>query len=280
MSGNVDSHQRRKLLQLSKSRELKEVLRIDKERRRLWKATWEAPLIPLEKPYQRGWIRWFEWSPEAMRRKDFGVMKNVMDLIQVEEWSIRHDFRPPRKRGIRDARSWHRHLKFSAKELLQKCHDPRLLRYFETWRRHPVNEEGYLRMLVQQGWGGILRFRYPYLIVSRVEPHMITHQRVILPEVEARLSEIERWIDSRGGWEWLEGQLYQRKWKPLPAYERSRKCERLDFREIRSELEEQGRCGEIRAFRVFGCWLVGRPRAIKLGIKPGPAEVFGPRWIG
>ncbi|MEM1083306.1 MAG: hypothetical protein AAGI48_04230 [Verrucomicrobiota bacterium] len=276
MSSESDKLAQRKILQLSKFRELKEVRRIEKERRKLWKATWDAPEIPLEKPYQRGWVRWFEWSKEAQRRKDFEVMKGVMELIQVKEWSIRRDFRPPRKRGVRYAKGWHRHLKFTAKELLRKCQDRRLLRYFETWRRHPINEDGYLRELVQQGWGGIIRFRHPHLLVSRVEPHMITHQKVILPEVEARLSELERWIDSRGGWEWVDGQLYRRKWKPLSAYRRARRRERLDYRDMRSELEEMGRCGVIRAFRVFGEWFWSRLIGVGDWNVPAPFETsFG-----
>lgn len=269
MSGDFDPRLRRKPFHFSKCRELKEIRRLEKERRRLQRATWDAPHIPLEKPYQRGWDRWFEWTPEARRRKDFEVLNGAMALIQVEEWSIRRDFRPLRKRGVRDARSWHRHLKFSAKELLQKCRDPRLLQYFETWRRRPVNESGYLRTLVRDGWGGVVRFRYPQLIASRVEPHMITHQRVIVPEAEARLSEIQRWIDSRGGWEWMDGQMGYGKWRPLPSYDRMRKRGKLMDREIRLELEEVKGRGSFRASFVscLSCWGSGLRSVVSGGYR-------------
>ncbi|GAA5478851.1 hypothetical protein [Haloferula helveola] len=224
----------------------KKVRALHRERRQLWRATRDAEVVPLEKPYQRGWLRSFRWSETARGRKDFDDFEGLLALFQCEQWSRFSDFRPPRWLTWTGRMRWAPYLKFKPRELLRRCESPGWTRYFEISSRRPVEGSGHLRSLIAIGWGGVVRFSHPEWLVPRIEPFMVTHRRIVQPEAEARLAEIQRWIDRHGGEAVFMRALEERRW--LEIDDRHRRRAEADLREVREELEGRG---FIRAFRVW-----------------------------
>ena len=229
-----------------KDRFRKTVRALHRERRQLWRVILDAEVVPLDKPYQRGWVRSFQWSEIARGRKDFDDFEGLLALLQCEQWSRFSDFRPPRWLTWTGRMKWAPHLKFKPRELLGRCEFPRWTRYFEISRRRPVEGTGHLRLLISAGWGGVVRFSHPEWLVPRIEPFMVTHRRIVRPEAEARLAEIRRWIDRHGGEAVFTRALEGRRW--LEIDDRPRRRAEADLKEVREELERRG---FIRAFRVL-----------------------------
>ena len=74
---------------------------------------------------------------------------------------------------------------------------PKLAKFFtfQTWyeygpNRTPYPISGYV-------------FRLPFMFVTEIKPHFIYKIPVIYPEVESRLSEIEKEMETYGGWKRL-----------------------------------------------------------------------------
>lgn len=179
-----------------KTKEERALLALERESRELHTLLREAPLVKLEKPYQRGWERYFILTEEATRRKDAGRLQELLKHVQNHQFSKNALFSSPvAKKSKR--RTFHKHkLKsFTALELIKAQIPEEFLQYFSVQKRRPVTRE-HLLVLLRSGFGGRITLRYPQYFRRKMEPYMITHRKVALPEVESRLHEIEETIYS------------------------------------------------------------------------------------
>lgn len=189
----------------------KHLLRLERELNRLRQAQWHAPVVPLEHPYQRGWLKTFTLREDALHHPELLVFKTVLTTVNDRIHSRTRDF--VRRNGdaiilrprIISPRDWPR--------LAWPISHQRLFAYgqwpvediypwTERYRRHSIC--GF--KLIRTWW-----------LDELVLPYMITHQRVDLPEVRRRLAEIENHLRHRLGLErldWLHG--HRVRWRDSP----------------------------------------------------------------
>ena len=104
---------------------------------------------------------------------------------------------------------------------------------------------GHLGYLGEIRWGGLISFRHPEWLVSRLGPHWITHRRVAMPEVESRIAEIEGWLERSCGWQKL-GRLHgHRRWREDGR--RARRLAALHRRETADEVQVWQKGAELSA---------------------------------
>ena len=172
----------------------KHLLALDREHSRLFQAKYNAPIVPLEKPYQRGWIRYFKLTDEALKREDAKILKEVLDRINVVQYSNTRDFSKTRKTRKNPYGPEHQLRVFNYTCLIFARLRLELKLYFLMRFLYRLNRKGRFSK------NRYFVFRMPHLFESVVEKNMVTHQRVVLPEVEARISEIDRYLSEKKAW--------------------------------------------------------------------------------
>ncbi|GHC45697.1 hypothetical protein GCM10007100_08870 [Roseibacillus persicicus] len=184
-----------------KSRRIQEndrrLLRLDEERRELWSQLRNAPLRKLKEPYQKGWERFFDLSEQAKRRKDSDELEAALHLIRNYQRCSVNPFRQFQWKSRRIVPWEHNLSGLSLRRILSERIPLEYLKHFRLRLREPVTQAR-LRELLRSGWTGLFWFRYPEYAISHVQPFLITHTRVALPEVERRLAEIEANLQNRG----------------------------------------------------------------------------------
>ncbi len=155
------------------------------ELQRLWKVRCDAPLLPLDKPFQRGWTRFFVLRKDALRRKDAAGLKQALEFVQCRQFCRKGDFLSYDWKAGRYYDKGHHLRRFSAKGLLALQMPDAVLARFRHQHHGPFSGRRELRELIAIGWGGQFVFRHPEYCLSVTEPHWITHVRVRYPEVES-----------------------------------------------------------------------------------------------
>jgi hypothetical protein len=218
-----------------KSAVTKKLLAWEREYRDLSRISWEAPLVPLAQPYPRGWERWFEWTPEALSRVDAAHLSVLLEGLQNREISRWPDFRRDRGRSRKVVTVPHELPRWSLWGFMHLRLPAELWGYFETHHHVPLSQLGLLEELRATRWGGPISFRHPQWLVSRVGCHWITHQRVAMPEVESRLSEIDAWMEWSCGWQKLRRLHGRTNWRA--DRRRARLVAAMHRREAADELQ-------------------------------------------
>ncbi len=171
----------------------KHLRRLEREVNRLYQANRAAPAVPLEQPYQRGWSKTYVLRDDVLRRPDAEVFRTVLNVVNNRVHAKTRDFIAAdgepivlRPRMIREA-AWQK-LNWSARH--------RCLFSYGHWR---CDEEQWRALRDRRL---ILGFKLTSIWWLRedMQPLMITHQKVDLPEVRARLAEIEAFMSATVGW--------------------------------------------------------------------------------
>jgi len=175
----------------------KRLLALEREAQRLYQAHWHAPIVPLEHPYQKGWMKTYVLDDRMARRPDIGMFRAMLTQINQRVYSRERSFlsrsgeaivlRP----RIICLREW---MKLAWPASHQKFFGYGQWRLEDApwtplrWRKHITGFK-----LIRAWW-----------LREDLQPHLITHQRVELPEVRARLAEIEAYMTTTGGWRRLD----------------------------------------------------------------------------
>ncbi len=195
----------------------KHLLRLERELTRLRKAKWNAPIIPLEHPYQRGWVKTFKLRDDALHHPEVKVFRAVLLVVNQKVTSRNRDFvhknggpHVLRPRIIPVCEWVRRPWPFSHQRLFA----------YGQWEL----EEIYLWTTHQQrNWIRGFRLMRTWWLEKIVGPLMITHQKVDLPEVRSRIAEIEAHFTARLGRErlsHLHGRRSSWRGRSTPAGER------------------------------------------------------------
>jgi hypothetical protein len=192
----------------------KHLLSHEREADRLRQAQWHAPIVPLAHPYRRGWVKTYVLREDVGRRPDAEVFSAVLKLVNRRVHArtrafIRSNGEPIllEPHVIHVARWRALALPLKQQRLFALGHWPvrdqsgSLVEDRPHWRsfrwsQHQCHVFGYK---LQSMWW----------LVEDIQPHLITHQRVELPEVRRRLAEIDAFMAATCGWERL-GRLHGR----------------------------------------------------------------------
>jgi len=172
--------------------------KLEKQRRNL-------PLMPLEKPYQKGYVRFFVLREDVRQGKQADFFATLLEKINTYQYADNRKFQKKKKRRRKPVyvarkqelcsfsqREWERALesgKFSAKECA----------YFakiECFNRQKDRFETYYEFT--EAW----RFEL------RVKPNMITHYRPVDVAIERELAELDKIIDDYNNWNIITKKIY------------------------------------------------------------------------
>jgi hypothetical protein len=176
--------------------------RLEREERRLWLAYRATPLLPLERPYQRGWIKTFVLEPRVALRPDAHIFREMLRVVNNHVTSPNREFRS--RRGFPIVLGTRRIGLHRWEKLAWPASHQRFFR-LGHWRIE--NEE--FRRPHQRLWQRGYKLVVDWWLKEDIQPLMITHQRVDLPDVNARLAEIHAYMSRTHGWDRL-ARLYGR----------------------------------------------------------------------
>ena len=171
---------------------------LEKQRRNL-------PLVPLEKPYQKGYVRFFVLREDVRQGKQADFFATLLEKINTYQYADTRKFQKKKKRRgkrVYIARKqelyafnqweWQRALergKFTEKE---RAYFARI----ECFNRQKDRFETYYEFT--EAW----RFEL------RVKPNMITHYRPVDIAIERELAELDKIIDDYNNWNIITKKIY------------------------------------------------------------------------
>ena len=174
----------------------KRLLALERELHRLWQAQRRAPVIPLERPYQRGWLKFYVLEDRIDRRPDAAMFHAMLAQVNRCVYARERSF-----------------INRAGHEILLR---PRVIPMHE-WLKlaWPMSHQRFFGFghwrIDDQPWTSIkwrrhitgFKLFHAWWLREEVQPHLITHQRVELPAVRSRIAEIDASLASTCGRERL-----------------------------------------------------------------------------
>jgi len=165
-------HQDKQLIQ--KEREYEQLLDIQRH----------EPMVALDKPYQRGWVRGFELIPEVQNSDKAAFYQEILDRINTWQWHHDEQFKPPKRK-----RCWRR---YDYKELPRLQTIGRYHWHHNTARLSDEQRACFKRVEFWSDhlykWDYYYQFAQPELFEIRVKPKMITHIKQSDAELQQQIN--------------------------------------------------------------------------------------------
>ena len=198
-----------------------------KRQKALFKQRRELPLVPLEKPYQKGYVRFFVLREDVRQGKQADFFETLLEKINTYQYADTRKFQKKKKRRgkrVYIARKqelytfsqweWERALergKFTQKE---RAYFAKIECFNRQKDRFEIHYE------FTEAW----RFEL------RVKPNMITHYRPVDIAIERELAELDKIIDDYKNWGIIHSKIYggsyswnqfQKRYTPKEKYKRT-----------------------------------------------------------
>ena len=198
-----------------------------KRQKALFKQRRELPLVPLEKPYQKGYVRFFVLREDVRQGKQADFFATLLEKINTYQYADTRKFQKKKKRRgkrVYIARKqelytfsqweWERALergKFTQKE---RAYFAKIECFNRQKDRFEIHYE------FTEAW----RFEL------RVKPNMITHYRPVDVAIERELAELDKIIDDYKNWGIIHSKIYgrsyswrqyQKRYMPKEKYKRT-----------------------------------------------------------
>jgi hypothetical protein len=168
----------------------KQLISLHKKRIELQEIKKNLPLVKLENPYQKGWVRTFELRPDITESKNADFYRALLSKINSVQYSNVKHFKTKRRKNRK-------------KKWIDK---PQMLQEFDMcqWSRNAekFSPKEYWCTLSKR-----IRIKYVFIeawrFILKVRPNIITHQRLIDEVLEQEISCIDKHIDAH----FLEGRI-------------------------------------------------------------------------
>lgn len=203
-----------------------------KRQKALFKQRHELPLVPLEKPYQKGYVRFFVLREDVRQGKQADFFETLLEKINTFQYADTRKFQKKKKRrGKRvyitrkqelyafSQWEWERAIereKFTQKE---RAYFAKIECFNRQKDRFEIHYE------FTEAW----RFEL------RVKPNMITHYRPVDVAIERELAELDKIIDNHKNWGTITHKIYGRRnsWNQFQKrYTPKEKYKRTPLKEI------------------------------------------------
>jgi len=179
----------RRKKRLQKKDKEKQLIQLAKTQKQLHKKRHDLPLVQLEQPYQRGWVRSFILREDVADSMDAEFFKDLLIKINTENFSHHKSFRVKRKR-------------FGKKVFETK---PQFLADISKsdWDNNKIpltekEKEHFQQKLIWSKnwncWIAVYAFDQPWRYVLKVKPNMITHTKAPDSDLERELKEIDNYL--------------------------------------------------------------------------------------
>ena len=198
-----------------------------KRQKVLFKQRRELPLVPLEKPYQKGYVRFFVLREDVRQGKQADFFATLLEKINTYQYADTRKFQKKKKR--RGKRVY-----ISRKQELYT---------FSQWEWERALEKGKFTQKERAYFAKIEcfnrqkdRFEIHYEFTEawrfelRVKPNMITYYRPVDIAIERELAELDKIIDDYKNWGIIHSKIYgrsyswrqyQKRYMPKEKYKRT-----------------------------------------------------------
>ncbi|WP_313001153.1 hypothetical protein [Chryseobacterium gleum] len=160
-----------------------------KRSRELWKIRKNLPLIPLDKPYQKGFVRFFVVRNDVKQSKDRDFFEGILKKINTYMYSDNRKFLKKKR-------------KFGRKIYVEREQKLRYITSF-SWnypkleltdreRQYFEKKEDYCP--VRKIFGIYYQFTEPWRFALRVKPNMITHYKPLDLELEKEYAALDSYL--------------------------------------------------------------------------------------
>ncbi|NEU10147.1 hypothetical protein GZH53_17620 [Flavihumibacter sp. R14] len=206
----------------------KQLIRLDRRQSELLKIRWSLPMIPLDRPYQKGWKRLFVLRDDVQRSSNEAFHQALLDKINTVIYHFDKSFKVKKRRKRR----------YGQKTIPQSLRE---ISDYDWQRNHfKLTEEEQAYFLKTETMHLKTRYtevRYVYTetwrFVLKVMPHIITEVKMLDEILEQEIKSIDNHIDSNNlwprirrltngrsyrPWEYVEKPKYHNELKNMPAY--------------------------------------------------------------
>lgn len=174
-----------------KTEQEKELLALYREWRELLYAKRSAGHYVEVEPYRHGWDRYFVLRDDIKNRADAHIISKLLDLINVNRWSKRKDFKV-KNHWTGKWESMDQTIRTISEKRYEGMNEKEKSLFDFKW----VN----LGSRKRPHWVQAYVFKYPFWFVLKTVPHMITHHWMPNAEVEQRFAELDRKIKLNNLW--------------------------------------------------------------------------------
>ena len=167
----------------------KQIRKKYKRSRELWKIRKNLPLIPLDKPYQKGFVRFFVVRDDVKQSKDGDFFEGILKKINTYMYSDNRKFLKKKR-------------KFGRKIYVVREQKLRYITSFSwnypkwelTDRERQYFEKKEKYCPVRKIFGTYYQFTEPWRFALRIKPNMITHYKPLDLELEKEYAELDSYL--------------------------------------------------------------------------------------
>lgn len=167
----------------------KKLRQIFNQRKQLFNAVRDLPLVPLDEPYQKGWFRFFVLRPDVLVGPNAGFFINLLEKINTYQFSNEKSF-TKRKRKLG------KKISVPSDQFFKPIS-------ISDWNCKKLglteNEKSYFTLTKKRSdtFGRYIiyyRFDEPWRFVLRVKPYIVTHKKAVDADLESELRVLENYI--------------------------------------------------------------------------------------
>lgn len=223
----------------------KQIRKKYKRSKELWELRRNIPLVPLEKPYQKGFVRFFVVRDDVKRSTDGDFFQGILDKINTKMYSETRKF-------LKKKRKFGRRIYVDREQKLDRLsiyqwNDPKL-GLTTREKQYFLKMEEYNPF--RKRYNIYYEFIEPWRFVFKVQPNMITHYKPLDSALEKEYDELDSYLDQYKIIGIIHKTIYG---KPNPwkdKYKRdplnSRKC--FHYKMSATEIAESLEDNDVRKF--------------------------------
>ncbi|WP_027378810.1 hypothetical protein [Chryseobacterium daeguense] len=156
----------------------------------LWKIKRNIPLVPLEKPYQKGFVRFFVVRDDVKRSKNGDFFQGILNKINTKMYSETRKF-------IKKKRKFGRKIYVERDQKLVQLsayqwNDPKL-GLTPREKQYFLKKEEYNSF--RKRYNIYYEFIEPWRFALRVEPNIITHYKPLNSDLEKEYDELNSYLN-------------------------------------------------------------------------------------
>jgi hypothetical protein len=168
----------------------KQLIQLDKKRKALWIQKKNLPKVPLEKPYQRGWKRFFVLREDLKRSIEAAFYEELLLKINVTQYHYDKSFKQRKRRK----RNWYSRKEQTLTEFSSYLWNSEKLNLSEQEKACFTRVE----IFDVKGRGYDIKYvlTKPWRYTLKIAPYMVTHIKLMDVDLERELSFIDNYIKS------------------------------------------------------------------------------------
>ena len=203
-----------------------------KRQKVVFKQRRELPLVPLEKPYQKGYVRFFVLREDVRQGKQADFFETLLEKINTYQYADNRKFQKKKKRRRKP-------VYVARKQELRSFSQRELERALDSGEFSVKEYLYFARVECFNRQKDCFEIHYEFTeawrFELRVKPNMITHYRPVDIAIERELAELDKIIDNHKNWGTITHKIYGRRnsWNQYQKhYTPKEKYKRTPLKEI------------------------------------------------